>query len=287
MSNLEAVWDDGVFQGVVDDSAWSLEKRIHDFWQVLQRQFPRATHVTMSESKPQRVGKPTPSELGTMVQLCPSNICISVSVLRFQDGDSRRATRYLAQRGYRADSTAEHWDVVHPQWVRQIILPPPKRWNGPVGAFRRIEHARRRYEAMVNYTTILLIKAIEKHHLDTSEKLLVFPTLACRAQFWVTGEWATHAVELEHHRDAVPPEEYQELFDERRKRLARFLEEEYRLPMQELRKSYGKAGSKQRLDNELAFLSQLEHDPEYAHSKPARLCSTWVEFTGELYDEQA
>jgi hypothetical protein len=84
----------------------------------------------------------------------------------------------------------------------------------------------------------------------------------------------------------VPPEEHQELFDQQEKKLEAFFRQEYLLPTERLRRSCGEPGSRQRLDNELAFLSQPEQDPEYAHSKPACTCSTWVAYVEEIYGER-
>jgi hypothetical protein len=288
MSDLGAIWDDGVYRdSIFYEPSWSPERQIRDFWEVLQRTFPCAIRVTISESKLQWLGHPPPSELETMVQLCPPRICVLVSVLQYEDEASRRAIRYLARRSHSDDcSTADAWDIIHTRWARQSILPPPKVWKGPVGAFRRIEHARRRYNAMKMGTIILLITAIGRRQPQALDRPIVCPAPACDVYFTVPVEWATHAVESCHYRTAVPPEEHQELFDQQEKRLEALFRQECLLPTERLRRSCGGPGSRERLDNELAFLSQLEQDPEYAHSKPAYTCSTWISYFEEIYGER-
>jgi hypothetical protein len=272
-------------EGHNDDLSWDFEKRIHAFWQVLQWRFPRVVRIVISESVPRRAGAPLPDDLKMIALLCPPGISTLVSVLRCKVGDSGHATRHLVQHIAGKDGETEYWKLINTTWTRQIVLLPPKHWRGPVGAYLRLRYKLECFKLMNRAATcILLLAAIEQHQLSSHSGLYTCPGPVCEAQFMLPGQWALHAVDTQHRCFAVPPAQYQALFDEREQRLERFVQEEFHQPIERLRNSCGQAGSRQRQDTEQAFLFQLEHDPEYAHSKPGRECSTWIRYTRDVYE---
>ncbi|KAF2175416.1 hypothetical protein K469DRAFT_756261 [Zopfia rhizophila CBS 207.26] len=257
----------------------SPEELAHGFWQTLQHRFPRATHVVMSRNAEQKYDKPLPYDLKMMVQMCPTNITTSASLLQYDVCRFRRERSLWRLRGGDTNSTGE-WEKISPVWTRQSILPPPKEFRGPVGVYEHIFYKYRRLALQEWALWPLQIEALERHYFDGRYEPFSCPDPTCEARFEHVGEWTLHAIDSAHdlqRQGIVLPNKVKAIFHERRKALSRKrhdLDEAF----QRLFDDWGEEESEKRHNTAQAFLHQLEHDPLYAHGKPARECSTWIQF---------
>lgn len=257
-----------------------VEDRIRDFWQTLQHRLPRATNVVVSESRPRRAGESPPHDFKVMVEMCHAGISASASFFKMAAGNTHRLERSLWRRARGDASTAGGWEKISPTWTRQSILLPPKEFRGPVGAYERVLYKSRRYCLQKWAEQRLLIEAIERHHFHERHEPFDCFHPECNAQFGLPGEWTLHAIDSGHSPSAVPPDEVKASFDQHKNMLEQMQKQD--VAWGRVKEDRGEDGSKRRHNAEQAFLHQLDHDPLYAHGKPARECSTWVMYTRNM-----
>lgn len=253
------------------------EDLVRDFWRTVQHRFPRATRVTVRESWLRKATDPPPDEFRILIQQCPASISASASIL--QQGVDYQLERSL-WRLAPGDTTGTigGWERIDPSRTRQSILPPPKEFRGPVGAFERIHyhfyhHAFRKWAVR-----LLLIEARERHHFDGRHESFHCFDPNCEVRLQQPGEWTLHAINSGHDSKGegpIPPEQYKASFDQLKKQLKCMEQQDVHGPMEKMRQAWGDEGSEERHNAERAFLHQLENDPLYAHGKPAKETSTW------------
>jgi hypothetical protein len=134
----------------------------------------------------------------------------------------------------------------------------------------------------------LRLEAMERHHFNgRCEPFACAPFVPeCRATFERAGDWTVHALGTGHHHSkaaANPPDEFQELFRQHEEELRSAWERDIHMPLEEMRRAWGKEGSEERRCAESALLDQWEHDPLYALGKPARETEEWRDY-GQLMD---
>jgi hypothetical protein len=85
------------------------------------------------------------------------------------------------------------------------VLPPPRTFSGPVGAFCRIKY----YNSMFFYrwfaSWLLLIQATEAYHLRPNQRPYICPISGCGSQFELPGQWATHMIDVGHNPGEMDP----------------------------------------------------------------------------------
>jgi hypothetical protein len=145
------------------------------------------------------------------------------------------------------------------------VLPPHKTFRGPVGAFQRIGYDLDRYFYLYQSLCSLRTEAFEKHYL---------------------GEDSPHADESGHQCDAYVPLELAAEINTQDERIERKYMQGRDNAIELMRKSWGVLGSEQRRVAEHAFLSQLEHDPLYTCSRPARQTILWNAYKGIMNDDE-
>jgi hypothetical protein len=284
MRNLDRrVWRDGrshlVPVSATPDSV--MEQRIHGFWQLLQRKFPGATSVVLSETRRETENFGLPDWLTLMAEKCPAGITTFVSILRTQVEYPMLAKRSLWHIRSR-DGTRVIWERINPNWRRKSVLPPVKEFRGQVGEFYRIGY----WDKCVAYLNwarrLLLIHAVEAYHLKTGRELKVCPAIECSWQCDIHGQWASHAIDVGHDLDIVlPSPELETLFAQNQARI-RLLKEKYSAELIRMRSRWGKEGSKDRVDAEQAFLNQLQHDPLYTHEYTPRESAIWQSYQSTM-----
>jgi hypothetical protein len=283
--DMDSFWEDwearirrGHLEELVAPSQ-GVEDRTRDFWQTLQHRFPRVTNVVVSESNAQRVNESLPDDLKMIVEMCPAGISVSASFLKNAAGCTRRLERSLWRLAGRDASIVGRWEKINPMWTRQSILLPHKDFRGPVGAYQSTHYKAHRYHLQYRAQQLLLIEAIERHHFHERQEPFKCFDPECEAQFGLPGEWTLHAIDSGHDDFAVPPDEFKASFDQHKKMLQMHMKGE---ALGRIREAWGEKGSERRHNAEQAFLYQLDHDPLYAHGKPARACSTWFMYIRDL-----
>ncbi|KAF2828286.1 hypothetical protein CC86DRAFT_454905 [Ophiobolus disseminans] len=172
---------------------------------------------------------------------------------------------------YPSSNKLPAWEVVTLDWTRNSVLPPRKKFRGPVGAFCRIEHDIYRSSCLQSAVRVLRIYAIEAYYLQDGQRPCICPSPGCGLQFALPGEWAIHAIDAMHDEDKdLPSKQLESLFQDHSARLAR-IEQQCEDAMESLRSDWGEEGGTRRTAIEHAFLSQLQHDPLYTR-RPFRSC---------------
>ena len=103
-------------------------------------------------------------------------------------------------------------------------------------------------------------------------------------QFNVPGQWALHAVDSGHDYNTILPDEIKMGMDQHYAR-EEDIGQQCKSALRRLRTDWGEEGSEQRQNAERAFLFQLEHDPLYAHAKPAKESTLWRMYTRVMTPE--
>ncbi|KAF2134170.1 hypothetical protein P153DRAFT_363154 [Dothidotthia symphoricarpi CBS 119687] len=264
-------------------SSWVIEKRICDLWRTLRRRFPRVTHVVVSESHPRGAEHTPPCELKMVVQMCPLGVTVSASILQ-RDDVSCLLERNLWRLAGDA-SVAGEWEMVYPDWRRQSIILPPKEFRGLVGAYQHIDYQFQRFCSRKWAIPLLLIEARERHHFDERcEPFRCFePT--CVIGFERAGKWALHAMRTRHDekgQGTIPPEEFRHRFEQHEAELRRMRKRDIEGALEKMLRDWSEKTSEEQLGAEQAFLHQLDHDPLYAHGRPAQESLTWLTYIREM-----
>lgn len=277
-------WEDGVRQRVGEPTPDVSEKRIRDFWQTLQRCFPCVTNVVLSKADEFDDAEALPPEdLEAIAERCPAGIRTTISCLQGELVCNRRLRQRL-WRQVRNDSThSTQWETVDLQWTRPSVLPPPKQFLGPVGAFCRLEYHRHTYNYLRWAHQLLLMQARDAYYLQELQVPYICPHLECDSQFERPGEWILHAIDTAHDFDLDPPpcETLEILFAKHSAKLAH-IAQQCADASRSIRIEWGTKGSKQRDDVKQAFHHQLRHDALYTHEKVPEESAIWYRYQKEL-----
>ncbi|KAF2243177.1 hypothetical protein BU26DRAFT_127725 [Trematosphaeria pertusa] len=285
-ADIEELWTDPVAQ-ICGTASMALShgrtERLRRFWQTLRRRLPRVTCVVISESRPRKARESLPQDLQALLQMCPSSISVLASLL-FWDVPERRksAERSLWRLAPTSAGTPGDWEEVNPVWTRQSILPPPKEFRGPVGAYERTRYKFLLYGLRRTAAQLLRLEARERHHFHGRREPFGCPYPGCEAWFNLPGEWTLHATYTRHDYEAVAPNAFKASFDQLEGDLERMLQQDIHGPKRTMLEDWGEEGSNKRQAAEQAFLHQLDFDPLYTHVKPARETLAWALYTEDM-----
>jgi hypothetical protein len=280
-------WRDGIrrYNKQPPGNVW--DQHIHDFWRTLQHRFPSVTEVVLSQTYGELAGAPVPVELSILAGKCPASIRTSISCLQEEVVHYKRLNRIRWQQVSTGDGLPVAWEVAIPSWTRTSILPPPKTFRGPVGAFCRIGY----YAALQNFRhwacRFLFIYAVEAHYLQEGQTPHICLASDCNSQFEVPGQWAAHAIDTGHDRKVtLLNEQFRALFQDHVARIEE-LKQHYPEGVARMQMEWGEEGSEQRSKAKSVFLSQLQRDPLYTQDKPPEESDLWLSYkramNGELW----
>lgn len=213
-----------------DEILQGIEDEIRQFWRLLQDLCPHLTHVLISTKARRRDPWDSPqSFLVRFLQLCPAGINVSVSLgqgpsyLSDPNSKSRmeRSLWVLHDNTADLDGIADQWEKLLTDWTPQIISLPPKKLQGPVGAFERTLYRLEQSYMRERATELLLIDAIERHHFHQKHEPFACSAPECTVSFNAPGEYFEHAIKTCHDRSMTLPENLKVLFDEHRAKLDR------------------------------------------------------------------
>jgi hypothetical protein len=279
-------WRGGIHQykkKPLHDIIW--QEHIHDFWQTLQRCFPSVTDVVLSQTYAAPPDTGVPAELGILAEKSPAGIHTSISCLRREVQHYTRLNRVLWRQVYSGNDQLASWEVFRHNWSRRSVLPPPKSFRGPVGAFCRIgyEAVLRSYQHWA--CRYIFIYAVEAYYLQEKQAPYTCLALGCDLQFELPGQWAAHAIDTRHDEEIkLPDQQTMALFYNHVARV-KGMEHQYPDAIARMQIEWGKQGSQQRSTAEHAFLSQLQHDPLYVQDKPPRESDLWIRFQRAMEKE--
>lgn len=286
MQSFACDWVDGQRVRASESRSWTLDERANQIWQLLQAKCPRLKRVLVSESDPQRHVDPWPDSLATLIDKCPATISISgVSYHRRTIAGGLAYQRCLWLRTGPPNSTDSNWALSNPNWTRESILLPPKKFRGPVGAFERTLYKANRIYCYGLSLRQLSIEAMERHNFEGNQRGFTCPNPACEMHFDQPGQWPLHAIETGHSVNATFTSELATQSMLQLERLMYMQKKDVEIAREKMITDWGVKGSEQRRIAEHAFLSQVEFDPLYAHSKPGKQASIWIRYGDTMNQE--
>ncbi|KAF2822731.1 hypothetical protein CC86DRAFT_261125, partial [Ophiobolus disseminans] len=268
-------WIDGERKLLYDGEQPSrtVDEQIKGLWHMLTTMCPRLTHVVVSESHKRRAMQEVHKVL---VQKCPATISVSASYLQRTSLDGATVKRHLVKKSHTNNGKTIHWPILDLEWTRQIILLPLKEFRGLVGEFQRVDYALSLYLHRMWALALLRIEVVEKYHFGGEYHPFNCPEPTCPAYFTLPGQWPAHADEFSaHHDKAEIPREFAIQWAEHKEEIQRTYQRGRWDAIELMRAQWGVDGSEQQRAIEHAFLEQIEHDPLYACSKPAKETALW------------
>jgi hypothetical protein len=259
-----------------------MQQGVERFWSTLCQVFPRAVDIVLSEDIPFDTAAPVPFGLVSLAKGCPVKIRVSLSALQ------RDANHYVRVTRRRWQGASNAWKIVDLEWARQSVLPPPKIFRGPVGAFHYIDYSWE-LECYLHFARqLLVIQATEAYYQQAGRGPCVCPAPGCGLRFELPGQWAVHVVDANGHQDDLPPPPCQALQAQFKNHFARLdgLKQQRADMLEKLRQEWGEDGSQQRSNATEAFLYQLQYDPLWAQRCSPIESDIWCRYQREMNDEE-
>jgi hypothetical protein len=274
--------ESGVSMGCGKYSAQDRQQQIQDFWQVFQGRFPRAKHVILSASFALRTSACLPSGPRRIAEQRPTGIASYVSLLQAEAGHTRQLVRSLWRHTGGRSGKPTIWEIVSPNWTRRSVLPPPKRFCGPVGMYASLKYLSSRRLFLRLARRILLLQAVKDYYVQNRQSSFVCPSTECEMRFELPAQWPAHAVEVGHYTDIVPPSQcLKTIFARYDARLVQMKHQEEDT-LELMRVAWGEEGSPQRRDAMHAFLYQLQHDPLHTQDEAPEDSSVWRNYREDM-----
>ena len=288
----------------------SIEVQIRRFWDTLLRLCPRLTHVLVTANMKDWDSRGRPSDFTERIlRPCPAGVGVFVSPRHAGCASAPEVEPQWQPHVWRliADTAdgvapAARWQQEHVDWIPQFVLPPPKKFQGPVGSFQRSIFKFSRLTMWKAATRSFSIDTIERYHFQSRYTQFGCPLPDCRARFRVPGAYFEHCRLSRHdtYANALKPKDVLHQF--RNQTLARLTEQSFwdpyspdegldapageapQYPAEEalkLKKDQAKKHhvalranpaliTQREHDAHRAFLYQLQHDPLYAMPESAQ-----------------
>jgi hypothetical protein len=161
---------------------------------------------------------------------------------------------------------AAEWEEDVAQLQPRVVL-PNKVFRRPLGAYEYSVHKRLQLCRLGCTIVVMLIAAVERHHFYGRHSPFQCPAPHCSAWFDQPGEFTTHVVKYDQHREhIVLPEEYKTLFAEANARLE-VLRQDSSMAWDAFRDQWDQDGTKRRNATVKAAVCQVANDPLYASAK--------------------
>ena len=279
------------FESLIE-ADWT-DKSTHNFWKRVQRRFPQAKHVMLGDESrniseysagESTASWPPPKLHRRMCQLCPSDINVSVSILRLED----RWKRNLWRRGVAQEDDKETQELykckTHPG---PSIIVPHNPFHGRVGTCQYVWSRGWAIRSEERALRVFRLAATERHHFHERHEAFGCPDPDCDAWFEQPEEYTTHISKpgVNRHDESYDlPEPYQSLFADAEKRLEPILQR-HREAIESFLQWWGKHGSEQREVAEKEFLREVEHMYNIRHVQGEPLAKQrWLMFMKNWFD---
>jgi hypothetical protein len=267
------------------------------FWTSLIQRLPDAEEVVIvqnwtspnSMEDQELVAHP----LRMLIQACPPRIDVAAIVMEFDDSPVNTYTPLLPakwwQRWLYQPAASGSWVKSHERWGNTTVLPPTKRFIGPVGEFQGLLYQRERHSYQKWGLWPLMIEALDRHHFDKGRnRPFTCPVPGCNTYIARVGEWSIHAAELHSQESrrgdpiALLPDELRVVFKER---LGTLTEMGSELDRQHVRlfKDWTTQSKEKRREIQRKWMDQLKNDPNWNTGKKAGESRLWTRFWKQMY----
>jgi hypothetical protein len=217
-----------------------------------------------------------------IAEQCPRNITAYISLLQKEAGYQQRLYRSLWKQVGCNSSTTAPWKIITPTWTRQTVLPPPKKFHGPVGAYSYFNYCSDR-EAYLHYASRLLLpQAMDQNYEQNYDASLLCPGTISDMRAELLRQETTQATDTSSSRDTTLLSEV--LATEHDARLLH-IKQQNKDMLASMRIAWGKEHTQQRADTEHEFLYQLQHDPLYAVEKTPTESMIWYGYRLAMDEE--
>jgi hypothetical protein len=277
----------------------SASEKMTTFWKTLKKRLPSVKRVVLSDHFPieqqgyKDTRTPIAPEYAALIRACPPSFDLEVFVcltdtVRVQYDDIDRL--YKLVKGPEA-----LWELVEDDFQRKLVKQGPKQFEGPVGAYQRLTHEKDLVTSQARGLRQLSMDLYIKYEFANDPDIYVCPkTTGCGAPFSTLKEWKRHVLTERHDiiltqllrntEYTVSPtmpvdalDEYTAAVRTRDNLWTKFEER-----CENYQKMWGEEGSSKRRQYELTFLAQLELDPEWEGSEPAKKCYVWENLQGNM-----
>jgi hypothetical protein len=289
----------GTEDEAVATACGGMNERMQDFWRTVRKCLPRAKHIILGDDHDRSDyddGQLPPDVYRKVGQMCPSDIKVSVDLVRGDGSTESRMERVMWQLITIQEDSGSTTEAVHdwkPHPTRSVrnVIPPKKAFQGPVGTFLDYHTLWSDITYQKRAIRIHRRAAIEKLHFDGLHNPFKCPIPNCDAHFQQAEEYTTHMIATEHDRGERRydppelPEPIEMLFTKNKERLDNLLAVR-KTKEQSFLEWCGKPGSEKRRAAEKEFMHQLEHDPLYAQPPDTPISEHWLLKQVHFHDQE-
>jgi hypothetical protein len=251
-----------------------------DFWQMIQRLFPRLKRVIFSQEARLPLDKdPVARCYRNLAQVCPQGIDVTICAAETEEnvvGDRRKRVYWRLRAGQEdvdADTTLERDELLKSPLM--LVVPPRKAYRGPVGEFLKAEALFRKWHDQGSAADMYEIAAVEKYHFEKRHEPFDCCQANCIAWFEQPDQYTTHLLWTGHGETKPPPGKFRTLFAENSNRLERLAEDEREAHSLFWDWWLGDDDAKRHRIAKRAVIDQLEHDALYKQNKPLKEHGLW------------
>ena len=250
-------------------------ERITVFWNSLTKRCPNVKRVFIDQnwlSSPRRMeSQQVPRALRILIHSSPSDIQTSTFIVEETNDTPTVCSASIlstptCQRSLYRPSAGGIWALVKSPQPWKTILPPAKKFNGPVGRYQQLDYNRTLTQLQRNGLWPLMVEALDRHYFYMgNNELFSCPSSTCNAYFQKAGEWTIHAAESHYNdwvtrdRFSILPRELRVEFEEREKALGR-KEDEIRRIFNNMRDDWREGSVRKQREKERGWIEQLEKD---------------------------
>jgi hypothetical protein len=245
-----------------------------DFWQTVQRLFPRVKRVILSSDTATIHDEPPVDRCyQKLAQMCPQGI--EVSFYGVEKEKEREAISHRRQRAWWRLRTGQE-DAGTGITLKQerhfeapvtIVIPPQKVHRGQIGAFIKSNTLWSNFHGQRFAARMHQAAAVEKYYFEGRHKPFSCSKVDCDTWFEKPEQYTTHLLATGHGEDEAAPGQFKTLFVENAKRIEQ-LQEDCNRAHRCFWDWWGDYDTEKRQTAIKEVMNQLEHDVLYAQDGP-------------------
>ncbi|KAF2829530.1 hypothetical protein CC86DRAFT_368526 [Ophiobolus disseminans] len=271
--------------------------RITAFWNSLTKWFPNVKRIVIDQNwlSPPWNGEsqPVPRALRILSQSSSLDIQVFAFIAEEIEGDPIACSASIpsdppCQRSLYRSSADGVWARAKSPQPWKTILPPARKFSGPVGKVRGLDHEDTLTHLQHNGLWPLMVEALDRHHFGMgNNNPFSCPSSTCDAYFQKAGEWTVHAAESHYcdwftkDRFSMLPQQLRVEFEKREKALVT-KEDEIRRVYTELRDDWREGGGRKQREMKHGWMEQLEQDGAWNTGTAPEESRLWREFLRDM-----
>ncbi|PVI04163.1 hypothetical protein DM02DRAFT_202829 [Periconia macrospinosa] len=263
-----------------------IESNLADiFWASLKDRIPNVKRVILNQHSGTRKMGDVLLAMQLLVEASPPGVECSILITEEkQTSESTPWNTDTFQRCLIQPKEQGVWEKRKPGKFRETVLPPPKKFEGPVGRFMELLYQFGwKIPPQRSGLLLLMVEALDRHHFDMGQhEPFSCPFSSCTAYFSNGGEWTIHAAEKHYHDWEKLPEylpnssagtdlrERIQALDRKRR--------EVREQFQKIRDAWRTSHEARRREMKYSMIEQLANDPSWETEEKGEKHWVWEEF---------